>query len=64
MPRYDFECDECGHVEEVVCSMDAVTELKTPCPKCNRQMRRLFYLGGIIFKGDGWPGQDIKRGKE
>ena len=42
MPLYDFQCDDCGHIEErlVECSQHSL-----PCPDCKSAMRRLFPRG-------------------
>lgn len=62
MPLYDFICDECGHVEEVSCSMSKIGELKVTCPNCEVTdgMRRVYGNAGVVFKGEGWPSKDIK----
>lgn len=36
MPSYDFICDECGLIHEVVRSMDVISGLKIWCPECNK----------------------------
>jgi predicted nucleic acid-binding Zn ribbon protein len=34
------------------------------CTLCKRDAYRVFHAPGIIFKGEGWSGQDIKRANE
>lgn len=34
MPTYDFICDQCGHVEEITCPMDEITDAEVVCPRC------------------------------
>ena len=64
MPHYDFKCPKCGLIKEVFKPMSDVW-LHEICEECGTQMERQIGAGAaIIFKGDGWPGQDIKRGKK
>lgn len=54
MPTYDYECDACGHKEEVFQSIS--DPLIEKCPKCKKKkFRRLFGAGAaIMFKGSGF----------
>ena len=75
MPVYDFKCDKCGQVEEIICPMDEIVGKIVPCPSCVTKsnvvglgpedfaMRRLYTNAGVVFK-DGAPSQDIKRERE
>jgi putative FmdB family regulatory protein len=62
MPMYDFECQGCGHVWEMVASLDEMP----PCPECKAtQVERLMGAPKIAgkaglhfkssFKGSGRP---------
>jgi len=53
MPKYDYECKECGIFEVEQKIQDNVYNV---CPKCNsKDIMRLISKGaGVIFKGDGW----------
>ena len=60
MPTYQYECETCGHVFDVMQSiMDA--KLKE-CPSCKKMsLNRLIGSGGgIVFKGTGFYETDYK----
>ena len=52
MPRYDYECPECGHIFELKQSFD--DEPIAECPRCQSPSRRIFSPVPIIFKGSGF----------
>jgi len=64
MPTYDYECNNCGYVFEVVQSM--YDERLTICPRCHADaLHRLIACpAGIIFRGSGFYQTDYKRSKE
>lgn len=33
------------------------------CPECEKPMQREFTAPEIIFKGGGWPGEEVRRGE-
>lgn len=61
MPTYDYLCTECSY------KFDHFQNITSPplrkCPFCGKQtLKRLIGAGGgLIFKGSGWPGQEIAR---
>lgn len=62
MARADYECQQCGHIEEV---HYAVGHTPVPlCSKCGGNTLRVFPIGGtapgFVLKGGGWPGKDGK----
>ena len=59
MPRYDYECGNCGHVFELRQSFDA--EPTGECPRCAGMSRRKFHAVPIIYKGSGFYTTDYKR---
>jgi len=64
MPTYDYKCKNCGYVFEV---FQGITKKpKRKCPECGKlKLQRLIGAGGgVLFKGGGWPGQEITRSKE
>ena len=52
MPRYDYQCDECGHRFELKQSFSS--EPVAPCPQCLNGARRVFHAVPIVFKGSGF----------
>ncbi|MBN2374099.1 zinc ribbon domain-containing protein [bacterium] len=67
MPIYQYRCDKCGHILEVIQNISD-PPLKE-CKKCSGQLRKLISPPAIIFKGAGWyitdnPTRDRKEGVE
>ena len=63
MPAYDYKCEKCGHVFEII---QKITEepLKY-CPNCKGPIKRLISAAGIVFKGSGFHVTDYgKSGKK
>jgi putative FmdB family regulatory protein len=60
MPTYDYECDACGHKQEIFQNIS--DPLVEKCPKCKKKKyRRLFGAGGgVIFKGSGFYTTDYR----
>jgi putative FmdB family regulatory protein len=60
MPTYDYECDNCGHKDEVFQAMS--DEPLKKCPKCKKnKYRRLFGAGAaLVFKGSGFYQTDYR----
>ena len=52
MPRYDYQCEDCGHSFELKQSFSS--EPNADCPKCQGVSRRQFHSVPIMFKGSGW----------
>lgn len=63
MPTYDYECKKCKAKGELTAPMRSVPAYKK-CPKCGGRMIRQFSIPTIVFKGDDWPGQNIKKKHE
>lgn len=58
MPLYEYECPS-QHIWTAHASVD--TRDIGKCPECgSADVRRLFGVVGIHFKGDGW-GKDVTR---
>jgi putative FmdB family regulatory protein len=56
MPRYDYICQSCGHIVEV---MHGVNDLgPARCDRCGGEMRKLLSTPAIVFKGSGWAKKD------
>ena len=58
MPRYDYECTECGHTFELKQSFDSAPE--GTCPNCSGYSKRKFHAVPIIYKGSGFYTTDYK----
>ena len=56
MPIYEFRCDDCEHIQDVVLGFDAPKEVF--CEKCNKQMFRVWTANPAHFKGDGWASKE------
>jgi putative FmdB family regulatory protein len=64
MPLYEFRCDSCGLVTEVMQRFDAPPP--TTCEQCGGSMQKIASAPAIQFKGSGWyvtdyGGKDKKR---
>ncbi|HTE85057.1 MAG TPA: FmdB family zinc ribbon protein [Dehalococcoidia bacterium] len=60
MPKYDYRCNDCGHVYEKREGFDAPA-VQT-CPDCSGSARRLLSIPAIVFKGSGWYVTDSRKG--
>ena len=61
-PTYDYSCKKCGTFEKLQKMSD---DPITACPECNGPVKRLIGAGcGIIFRGTGFPGNDLKKARE
>lgn len=59
MPTYDFKCGYCEVTTEVFFKFDDV--IKVPeCPKCEKEMSRIYNAAAIQFKGSGFYKTDNK----
>ena len=60
MPIYEYQCDECGIVFEVMQRMsdDPLTE----CEKCGGSLRKVLHPVAIHFKGSGFYTTDYGKG--
>ncbi|MCG8472329.1 MAG: zinc ribbon domain-containing protein [Desulfobacterales bacterium] len=52
MPIYEYECTECGHIEEAVQKMSDAP--LTRCKKCSGTLRKLISHSSFHLKGGGW----------
>ncbi|MFW6130501.1 MAG: FmdB family zinc ribbon protein [Atribacterota bacterium] len=52
MPVYEYECTECGFVQEEEHSMKSIPE-KTVCKECGKESKKIFSkVSGIVDEGD------------
>jgi len=55
MPAFTFICENCGVTQTVTTELNE--DVKAPyCGLCDLDMRRLFKVGAVTFKGGGWGG--------
>jgi putative FmdB family regulatory protein len=60
MPRYEYRCKACGEDLEVVQSF--TDDPLTTCPTCGGELRKVFGVGAITFKGSGFYRTDSRSG--
>jgi putative FmdB family regulatory protein len=55
MPVYEYQCEKCGKVIEMLQKVDGVI------PECHgRPMKKIISKGSFILKGKGWYATDYK----
>ena len=59
MPRYVYECFECGHTVEKLEGWNAPAQ--QPCTECEHTFQRIPSAPAIVFKGSGWYSTDSKK---
>jgi putative FmdB family regulatory protein len=52
MPIYEFECESCHKITEVVQSISAPP--LSHCPECNGSVKKLISQSSFQLKGGGW----------
>lgn len=59
MPIYEYECEACGHRDDIL--QKAGDLLLTVCPECSRPaLRKLVSAAGFRLSGSGWYETDFK----
>lgn len=56
MPTYDYKCDACDLIVEIVRSMS--DESEQLCEKCQKPMRVVIGNTGVVYNGEGWAKTD------
>ena len=51
MPLYDFQCNECEHIFEVI---QKYLDPNPQCEKCGEPTIKIISNTSFIMKGDGW----------
>lgn len=69
MPIYEYECEKCGSVVEVMHSVNGDGPKACETPKCKGVPHRKISASGFILKGGGWytseyPSEARKKGWE
>ena len=60
MPRYDYQCQTCGHEFELRQSFSS--EPVADCTECGMTSRRLIRAVPVVFKGSGFYVNDYGKG--
>ncbi len=58
MPIYEYECEKCGGVFELIHAISAPPPKTCETKGCKGKPRRMVSAGGFILKGDGWYAND------
>jgi putative FmdB family regulatory protein len=62
MPKYDYRCSTCGHVEEREFSILEVPEVIEVCPDCGfGPLKKVILPAAVSFKGSGFYKTDSSR---
>ncbi len=59
MPIYEYACEPCKKVHEVMQKFS--DEPLAACPDCGAPVQKLMSLSGFALKGTGWYTSDYKR---
>jgi putative FmdB family regulatory protein len=59
MPIYEYACESCGRVTEVIQRLDDPP--LAACPECGGAVKKLFSAPAFQFKGEGWYVTDYAR---
>ena len=52
MPIYEYECEKCGHIHEIMQKMSDKPLAK--CPECSGKLHKLISQSAFHLKGSGW----------
>lgn len=55
MPIYDFECNNCGHIQEVITSISGSEKETITCPTCNKGMVKIISMSGVHCANEDSP---------
>lgn len=58
MPKYQYQCKDCGEALEVQQSF--TDDALTVCPNCRGDLRKVFNAVGVVFKGSGFYRNDSR----
>ena len=63
MPIYEYACNSCGHVFDVLQKMS--DDPLQDCPECGEtQLKKLLSAPSFRLKGGGWYETDFKKDKQ
>jgi putative FmdB family regulatory protein len=58
VPKYQYQCKDCGEALEVQQSF--TDDALTLCPNCGGNLRKVFNAVGVVFKGSGFYRNDSR----
>jgi putative FmdB family regulatory protein len=58
VPKYQYQCKDCGEALEVQQSF--TDDALTVCPNCGGDLRKVFNAVGVVFKGSGFYRNDSR----
>jgi putative FmdB family regulatory protein len=58
VPKYQYQCKDCGEALEVQQSFS--DDALTVCPNCGGDLRKVFNAVGVVFKGSGFYRNDSR----
>lgn len=58
VPKYQYQCKDCGEALEVQQSF--TDDALTVCPNCGGDLRKVFNAVGVVFKGSGFYKTDSR----
>nr|WP_197983878.1 FmdB family zinc ribbon protein [Aeromicrobium sp. CFBP 8757] len=58
VPKYQYQCKDCGEALEVQQSF--TDDALTVCPTCGGDLRKVFGAVGVVFKGSGFYKTDSR----
>jgi putative FmdB family regulatory protein len=59
MPKYKYQCINCLIDTDFTFRIDE-EHPENHCEKCGYELSRVYNIGAITFKGDGWASKDDK----
>lgn len=63
MPRYDYKCRECDHLQEGIYSHKEADDMHPECEECGSPTDKVFipsrFEGQMFLRGE-WPGKLMK----
>ena len=60
VPKYQYQCKDCGEALEIQQSF--TDDALTVCPNCGGDLRKVFGAVGVVFKGSGFYKTDSRSG--
>lgn len=58
MPLYEYSCDDCKLIFELMRNVDETSPVT--CPKCQKEAKKMVSLTSFQLKGTGWYKTDYQ----